>query len=464
MEMNTSLRDRFSDLRAREFPRLDATRHAYLDYTGSALYPDSLVRGHAELLRGTVLGNPHSENPASRASTERVDEARAAVLRFFDADPAEYGVCFTANATAAIKLVGEAFPFGPGSRYLLATDNHNSINGVREYAARRGADVEYLPLDAELRLIDAEDGLPAVSHDTPSLFAFPAQSNFSGVKHPLTLVAAARDRGYAVLLDAAAFAPTQPLSLRQVPADFVAVSFYKMFGYPTGVGALIARHDSLARLERPWFAGGAVEFVSASARMHLLSPGVAGFEDGTPNFLGIAVVPDGLAFLSEIGMDEIQAHVARLTERLLAGMDTLRHADGQPLVQLYGPATTLGRGGIVPFNLADRHGSLLPHDEVVEAAAASGISLRGGCFCNPGATESAFGYDPGDLRRCLESTMDGFTLERFSDCMNGAPVGAVRASLGLASNEEDVDRLVELLRQFSALDDTRSAIPAAEVA
>jgi selenocysteine lyase/cysteine desulfurase len=101
---------------------------------------------------------------------------------------------------------------------------------------------------------------------------------------------------------------------------------------------------------------------------------------------------------------------------------------------------------------------------VVEAAAASGISLRGGCFCNPGATESAFGYDPGDLRRCLESTMDGFTLERFSDCMNGAPVGAVRASLGLASNEEDVDRLVKLLRQFGALDDTRSATPAAEVA
>src|SRR5205085_6847584 len=113
------------------------------------------------------------------------------------------------------------------------------------------------------------------------LFAYPAQSNFSGVRHPLSLVRYAQARGYRVLLDAAALVPTSRLSLRAVPADFVALSFYKMFGYPTGLGALIARHDALDRLRRPWFSGGTVEFVSVHHAAHLLKDGVEAFEDGT---------------------------------------------------------------------------------------------------------------------------------------------------------------------------------------
>src|SRR4051812_45806235 len=129
----------FRALRAREFRRLDEQGQVYLDYTGSALYAESHVAAHAELLRGSLFGNPHSDSPASRASTDAVERARAAVLRFFDADPAEYAVIFTANASGALRLVGEAFPFAPGSRCVLSTDNHNSVNGIREFAARRGA-------------------------------------------------------------------------------------------------------------------------------------------------------------------------------------------------------------------------------------------------------------------------------------------------------------------------------------
>ena len=439
----------FADLREREFSRLAETRHAYLDYTGSALYPESLVRRHAERLCASVLGNPHSENPASLQSTAQVDAARASVLDFFDADPGEYTVCFTANATAAIKLVAESFPFGPASRFALSTDNHNSINGIREYARRARARVDYLPLDEELRLADPEAELPLLADAGPSLFALPAQSNFSGVKHPLELVEIARGRGYLVLLDAAAYVPTQPLSLRRVPADFVAVSFYKMFGYPTGVGALIARRASLARLQRPSFSGGAVDFVSVSARMHRLTPGEAGFEDGTPNFLGLAAVPDGLTFLAGLGMPAIGAHVTALASRLLHALSAMRHGDGSRAVWLHGPATMEARGGTVAFNLVDADRAVIPHEQVVAAAARSNISLRGGCFCNPGATEVAFGFEPGKLRGCLERVQDEFSLERLAECMDGAPVGAVRASLGLASNAEDVDRLVGLLQELS---------------
>jgi molybdenum cofactor sulfurtransferase len=236
-----------SELRSREFSRLDESDHAYLDYTGAALYPESLVGAHAAMLRSAVLGNPHSESRASLASSALLCEARERVRRFFHAD--DYDVVFTANASGAIRLVAESFPFAPGQRFLLTADNHNSINGIREYARRSGARVQYLAMDVALRIADAT--LP----DGPGLFAFPAQSNFSGIKHPLDLVARAQQRGYAVLLDAAAFVPTNLLDLRETCPEFVALSFYKLFGYPTGVGALLARTDALATLRRPWFAG-----------------------------------------------------------------------------------------------------------------------------------------------------------------------------------------------------------------
>jgi selenocysteine lyase/cysteine desulfurase len=233
----------FAELRAREFARLDAGGHAYLDYTGSALYPERLVTEHAESLRRMVLGNPHSESPASRASTAIVAAARERVLRFFHADPDEYVVCFTANTSAAIHLVASGYPFGPEAPFILSADDHNSVNGVRSYAERAGAPVHYLPLDAELRLHDVASRLAVLrrTHVGAGLVAFPAQSNFSGVRHPLALVERARSLGYTVLLDAAAYVPTSPLSLTRTPADFVACSFYKMFGYPTGIGALVAR-------------------------------------------------------------------------------------------------------------------------------------------------------------------------------------------------------------------------------
>src|SRR6266568_1491257 len=111
-------------LRRTEFARLDAAGHVYLDYTGAGLYADSQLREHLELLRSNVFGNPHSLNPTSAAMTELAESARAAVLNFFQASPEEYVAIFTPNATGALRLVGEAYPFGPGDRFLLTFDNH----------------------------------------------------------------------------------------------------------------------------------------------------------------------------------------------------------------------------------------------------------------------------------------------------------------------------------------------------
>ena len=211
MTENEGLTERFESLRTREFRRLDQGEHVYLDYTGSGLYAESQIEYHQDFLRHRVLGNPHSENPASAAATRIVHDARLDVLDFFSADPEEYTLVFASNASAALKLVGESFPFGAESRYCLLEDAHNSVNGIRVYAETRGASTHYLHLDEDLRIHpDAE--IPAAGAG-PSLFAFPGQSNFSGVQHPLSLIDEARAQGYTVLLDAAAYVPTSRLDL-----------------------------------------------------------------------------------------------------------------------------------------------------------------------------------------------------------------------------------------------------------
>ncbi len=438
----------FRELRAREFARLDANGHAYLDHTGAALYPDSLVRSHAAMLRDAVLGNPHADSPASLCSSALIAEARARVLRHFDADPAEYDVCFTANASAAARLVAESYPFAPAIPLVLSADNHNSVNGIREYARRAGAPLHCIPLDANLRLLDPAAALRSLSglHDAGGLFAYPAQSNFSGVRHSLRLVRVARELGFRVLLDSAAYVPTNALSLREVPADFVIVSLYKMFGFPTGIGALIARHESLAGLRRPWFAGGTVEYVSVQCDTHLMRRGAEGFEDGTANFLGLPAVTAGLEFLETIGMGRITEHVATLTALLIDRLRKLRHQDGAPMIRVYGPVELRSRGGTVAFNVVDEHGATVPFPVVEARARAALVSVRGGCFCNPGASEAAFGFPAERAARCLERTArEGFSIPRFADCMTGYAVGAIRASLGISSNEHDVLRLVSVL-------------------
>ena len=145
--------EKLDTLRTKDYARLDDLGHVYLDYTGGGLYSESQLIKHQEILRNNVFGNPHSTNPTSMAATELVESARAYVLEFFKADPDEYELIFTANASGALKLVGESYPFDENSRYLLAFDNHNSVNGLREFAHARGANVTYMPVDLpEMRL------------------------------------------------------------------------------------------------------------------------------------------------------------------------------------------------------------------------------------------------------------------------------------------------------------------------
>ena len=272
------------------------------------------------------------------------------------------------------------------------------------------------------------------------LFAYPAQSNFSGVQHPLSWIETAHEHGYDVLLDAAAYVPSNRLDLSVVKPDFVPVSWYKVFGYPTGVGCLIARREALGRLWRPWFAGGSVYMVSVQGDWHTLAPGETRFEEGTVSFLQIPDLEPGLSLVNGIGIDLIHQRVMCLTGWLLGRLAALRHGNGEPIARIYGPASTRDRGGTVAFNLLDPGGRVVDERAVAQATAAAGISIRTGCHCNPGASEAASQLTKQAWRKAARARVR--TMDQYLDLLGLPSAGALRASVGLASNIDDVERFL----------------------
>ena len=387
--------------------------------------------------------------------TDRVEQARAFVLAFFRASPDEYEVVFTPNASGALKLVGEAFPFGPNGHYVLTVDNHNSVNGIREFARAKGARVTYVPLNpATMRMDDAalDAALDQAQPGGANLFAFPGQSNFSGVQHPLTLIAEAQAKGWQVLLDAAAFAPTNELDLSVWKPDFVSLSFYKMFGYPTGIGALIIRKAALQALQRPWFAGGTITIASVQGEgWHYLNEGAAGFEDGTVDYLSIPAVEIGLRHIAGVGLEAIHTRVACLTGWMLDQMSGLRHTNGAPVVRIYGPTTLDARGGTIAFNLLDPTGVPFYFRSIETLANHEHISLRTGCFCNPGAGEMAHNVTREEMAGMMGADHRVSYDEFFAHMVDhfAKYPGTVRVSVGVASNFTDVDRFIRFVRGFT---------------
>jgi len=438
------------DLRKTEYSRLDRLGQVYLDYTGGGLYSEKQVKDHSTLLLDHVFGNPHSTNPTSKAMTDLVVKARNRVLEFFNASPEEYVCIFTQNASGALKLVGESYPFSHGDTYLLTFDNHNSVNGIREFARSKGAAVHYTPvLPPEMRIDEEklENFLDFKKTGGNNLFAFPAQSNFSGVKHSLTWIERAHEKGWDVLLDGAAFTPTNQLDLSKVHPDFVTLSFYKIFGYPTGVGALIARQSAMSRLHRPWFAGGTITVASVQGDTYYLHKGAEGFEDGTLNYLSLPAVTIGLDHIASIGYGAIQTRVNCLTGWLLEKLNGLSHSNGNPVVKIYGPLEMRDRGGTIACNFFDQRGHFIDHLKVESRANTRNISIRTGCFCNPGGGELALGISADELTSCF-ALRPNMEYDDFRQCIDDKSNGAVRISVGLVTNFDDVSRFYNFAREF----------------
>ena len=400
----------------------------YLDHAGATLYSTTQLQSYLTDLSTNLYGNPHSQNPSSKLSSDVIEQTRLKVLEHFNTDLSHYDVVFTSGCTGALKLLCESFPWegkrdtvarneeaitresmqnasvdddckrkplsnvnmdnivhepidnivplsANGDTFVDSTqqntsttvlylpdlvskvkslgqpfptaaagnfesneegfplvtsvfcyleDNHTSVVGMREEAAHFGAQivcateknlktsVEYLSsrsldagdrtgkvgvqasshseiksLSAPKMKISARDNLPCTATDLSPpyhLFVYPAQSNFSGQKYPLTWISDIPDGhltleglstlsgSWLVALDAASFVSTSRLDLLSYPAHFVAISFYKMFGFPTGLGALLVRRDCSQLLEKTYYGGGTVSATVSRERFHLPRP------------------------------------------------------------------------------------------------------------------------------------------------------------------------------------------------
>ncbi|KAI0076380.1 PLP-dependent transferase [Panus rudis PR-1116 ss-1] len=439
-------------LRRSDFARLDRAGETYVDYMGGSLYPESLIHVHTEFLHHNILGNTHSVSNASRLSSTCAHDARQAVLSFFRAPPG-YTVIFTANASAALKLVGESFPFQEGSAYVLGADSHNSVHGIRQFARNRGSKVVYIESTPQggLEPTNAKNILysnkPKSTHRMPSLFALTGQSNISNSKNPLSLIKYASSLGYNTLLDAAALAPTSIVSLSETPVDAMAISFYKMFGFPTGVGALVAKESFLEQLNRPWFAGGTVDVVQAPGTLYTMTSQLhEQFEDGTINYLNLPAITEGLRFLSAY-LPFLPLRLSALTHHFITSLCELRHdGTGAPVARVLSrrperPLKTVGEqsdcGSTISFVFLSPNGDMLPLTFIDHAATSHNISLRTGCMCNPGGAAALL-----DLRDDMSRLYSGVTMREFEQQV-GHELGVIRVSFGLASNFQDVWRILQ---------------------
>ncbi|KAB5593822.1 Methyltransferase type 11 [Ceratobasidium theobromae] len=231
-----------------------------------------------------------------------------------------------------------------------------------------------------------------------SLMALTGLSNLTNYKVPLhEIIPVAQARGVYTILDAAALAPTTRISLRKTPVDSMAVSFYKMFGFPTGVGALVARKKFLDILDRPWFAGGAVDLVQVpgviatpaeciSSRFEVRtfaavtkpkSYDILWLQEGTINYLTFPAVIAGINSLSKY-IDMLPLRLSSLYHYLYNQLSLLRYPDTEtPTVQILTgapslPSATPPHGYVLSFLVLNKKGEIVPLSHIEALAARKG--------------------------------------------------------------------------------------------
>lgn len=392
-----------------------------------------------------------------------VEQTRQKVLRLFGADPCQWDVVFTANATAAVKLVMECFAgHDEGFDYLYHCNAHTSLVGVREQARHSqclatAEEMEYW-LEGGRLLPDRE------AMTRPVLFAYPAQSNMNGERLPLKW--AARIRGSSqhentyTLLDAAALVSTTPLDLSNYTTapDFVTMSFYKIFGFPD-LGALIVRKASAHVLrQRKYFGGGTTEMIGCigtpwverkESSVHVR------LEDGTIAIRSILALSCAIDTHTNLFDDlaQVSKHTGWLAKTLHDRLTGLKHANGMPVCHVYKAATSTygdsrSQGATVTFNVKKSDGSWRSGFEVGALLRANDIHVRTGSLCNPAGMASALGLSASDLRAAFDS---GFRCNQPGDDVRGdIPYGMIRATLGAMSTLRDVETLVDFVEKHLA--------------
>ncbi|XP_014112281.1 PREDICTED: molybdenum cofactor sulfurase [Pseudopodoces humilis] len=454
------LGDGLRALRDREFPRLRGI--TYLDHAGSALFPESLLKAFTDDLRNNVYGNPHSQNISSKLTYDTIEHVRYRILQHFHTTAEDYTIIFTSGCTAALKLIAESFPWipegtkQPSSRFCYLTDSHTSVVGIRGITS--SMNVLSVPIKPKEILL-AKSRLPTEEQNctTPHLFSYPAQSNFSGTKYPLSWIQDIKSGKlcpikipgkWFVLLDAASYVSSSPLDLGVHQADFIPISFYKIFGFPTGLGALLVNNRIAPLLRKTYFGGGTAAAYLAGEDFYFPRRSIAErFEDGTVSFLDIIALKHGFDVLEKLtgGMEQIKQHTFALAHYTYTVLSSLKYANGAPVVCIYSDTDFSNpdvQGPIINFNVLDENGEVLGFSQVDSMASLHNIHVRTGCFCNTGACQMHLNISNEDIQRNLQA---GHVCGDNIDLVDGRPTGSVRISFGYMSSFEDAQTFLNFI-------------------
>lgn len=391
--------------------------YANLDYAASAPCLEPVNAAVAAAL--PAYSSVHrGAGYASQLTTARYEQARHTVRAFVGARPDD-AVIFTRNTTDATNLLARCLPAGT-TTVVFDTEHHASL----------------LPWPKSVRLAPpafpgeavraADEALAGI--DGPKLLVVTAASNVTGELWPIAALAhIAHRHGARILVDAAQLVPHRRLNLTALDLDYVAFSGHKLYA-PFGAGVLVGRGDWLAEGEPYLKGGGAVRTVGDVAEWH--DDPEPRHEAGTPNVLGAIALAAACDALTATGWTALVREEERLLARLRSGLASV---EGVRELALWGDDHP--RVGIVSFTVAG-----YPAREVAEALSSEyGIGVRDGKFCaHPFVRHLLEAPDGGGSGRDHEN--DG-------GCADGT-ASAVRASIGIGTTQEHVDRLIEALRDL----------------
>ena len=427
--------------------------NTYLDNAERVPYPRSLIVQSARDLTADFL--------STRLSQSRIDTVRRNVLDYFEAESKHFDVVFTQNATEAIKVVLHSCQEHK-FRFLYHKDSQNSLVGIRE-VARGGSRCLTSDLEVEDWLENGDNTERGMAHDGLLLFGYPAQSNMTGHRLPLTWAQRLRKshlrshRKAYTLLDASAFLVTGRLDLSDAEAapDFISVSFNSIFGYPD-LGALIVKKTaSRVVTPRRYFGAGVVELVlDVEEQTHVRKEDSihSALEDGTLPSQSIIALESALKLHKTLfgTAEDISRYTERLTKWLHSELTFLRHFTGTPVVQVYNEANASyndpsTQGAIIAFNIRDANRNWISATQFEKLTNACGIQLSTGNMSNPGGLATMIELKPWEMiRNFYEQLKNGKDL----DVIGGMPTGVVRVSLGPMTTMKDVTIFATFVKTF----------------
>jgi cysteine desulfurase/selenocysteine lyase len=382
----------------KDFPVLDQV--VYLDNASTSQTPKPVVEAINEYFFGYAGNYGRGAHRLARQTTEHYERAREMVADFFLCEPGN--VIFTKNTTESINIVAHGREWEPGDHIITSMIEHHSNYLPWVSLRMQGVAVDLVESNQE-GVIDLGKIEAAITDRTKLITISHVSNVFGSIQDISGILKIGRKNDIPVLIDAAQSAGHIRLSENELRCDYLAVPGHKGLLGPQGTGILILRDP--AELRPLTLGGGAVEWVRG-CEYELLEP-PARFEAGTPNMPGVIGLGRSVAYVTALGVANIEKHVTTLATDAADGLSAIDS------VTVYGPKD---RAAVVPFNV----GQMNPHDVSMILDETSRICTRSGFHCAMPGLES-LGIN-----------------------------GTVRASFGAYNTAEEVNLLIESVNLIAA--------------